>query len=62
MPHLTIHRLGQAHTGEIPPAANLVVRAGIKLWIERDLALEQPDEPLAPADRPAPATPGGARR
>jgi ferredoxin len=30
MPHVVIHRLGQAHAGEVKEQSNLVVRAGIK--------------------------------
>ncbi|MFO1219425.1 MAG: 2Fe-2S iron-sulfur cluster-binding protein [Burkholderiaceae bacterium] len=103
MPRIVIHRLGQAHHGEVKDKSNLVVRAGIKqfpyphlrygcgmgkcgkcasrvlagaehlgepnwkeqrvlgserlaegwrlmcqLWIERDLEIAQPDEPLLP--------------
>ncbi|MBL8288898.1 MAG: (2Fe-2S)-binding protein [Rubrivivax sp.] len=127
MPRIVIHRLGQAHAGEVKDNVNLVVRAGIKqfpfphlrygcgmgkcgkcasrvlggaehlpppnwkeqrvlgearladgwrlmcqLWIEHDLEIAQPDEPLAPLatlnaaapaagvhDNPAPPRPAG---
>lgn len=109
MPHIVIHRLGQAHAGEVKDKTNLVVRAGIKqfpyphlrygcgmgkcgkcasrvlagadhlpepnwkeqrvlgadrladgyrlmcqLWIERDLEIAQPDDPLPPLATAAP--------
>lgn len=30
MPRIVIHRQGQAHEGEVKPASNLVVRAGVR--------------------------------